>query len=66
MILPIILYIIYLIGFGVYTAIFFYHLNEFGYVGDACRPMMVAYSIISILLIISTIVSLIVIGGINA
>ncbi|EKD56437.1 MAG: hypothetical protein ACD_58C00191G0004 [uncultured bacterium] len=66
MIIPIIIYFIFLIVFVIFSAIIYYHLNEFGYVGDACRPMMVAYSVTSLTIILLTIISFIVAGGVNA
>ena len=66
MIAPIIIFIIALVIYSVYSAIFFYHLNEFGYVGDACRPMKGVYTVISLIIIVTTIALLLIAGGVNA
>lgn len=66
MIGSIIAYIVFLIIYYIFSAIMFYHLKEFSYVGDACKPMRVAYSVASIIIIISSIILLTIAGGINA
>ena len=62
MIYLIIVYIIFLIAFGIYSFFMLYHLNEYGYEGDATRPVMIIY-IISALTIIFVSFLLLLIGG---
>lgn len=52
-------YIIFLILFVLYSTAAIYHLWRFGYVGDLTKPVMVAYIILSSLVIMSTIVLII-------
>ena len=49
-------YIIFLLGFIIYSAIGIYHLWRFGYVGDLTKPVIIIYSIIAILIIILSVV----------
>lgn len=46
------IYIIYLIVFAGYSFLGIYHLWRFGYVGDLTKPAIVAYLVISIVLIV--------------
>lgn len=66
MIGPLVIYFIFLIVYWIFSAIMFYHLKEFEYAGDACKPMRVAYTITSITIIIFTLVFTLIAGGINA
>lgn len=54
-----ILYLIYLIGFFIFSAFGLYHLEEYGYVGDFCRPMTYIYVGITALIMLLTLVVLI-------
>lgn len=49
-------YIVFLVGFVVYSAIGIYHLWRFGYVGDLTKPAIVIYSILVLLIIIISII----------
>lgn len=60
---PILIFIIFLIFYSIASAILFYHLNEFGYTGDACRPMMAVYTLISIFIILTCIILLVIVGN---
>lgn len=66
MIWPLVVYFIFLVIYVIGSAILFYHLNEFGYVGDACRPMTVAYTVASLVIVILTFVALMIAGGVHA
>ena len=66
MMVAVIIYLIFLLIYSFFSAIFFYHLNEFGNIGDACSPMKVAYLVASSIIIIFTIISLIIAGGFYA
>ena len=56
MIYILILYIIALIGFLVYSAIGIYHLWRFGYVGDLTKPVILVYSIVALVIITISII----------
>jgi hypothetical protein len=66
MLLPILFYLFFLIIYGVFSAIFIYHLNEFGYHGDASRPVLAAYFVLTIIIIIITVVLFILARSISA
>lgn len=48
----IITYVIFLVVFIIYSIAALYHLESFGFVGDACRPVMITYIILAIFVII--------------
>jgi len=48
-------YILFLLVFGIFSAIALYHLWEFGYIGDATKKVMYIYVLISTIIIILTI-----------
>ncbi len=52
MIIVLILYILYLIGYILYSTIGVYHLWRFGYIGDLTKPVIIAYISISAIIII--------------
>ena len=56
MVFVLVAYIIFLIGFIIYSAIGIYHLWRFGYVGDLTKPAVVIYSVLAIIIIIISIV----------
>lgn len=60
LLLGFVLYAIFLSAFVVYSIVGLYHLNNYGYVGDACAKVKVGYIVISSLIIIATIVTFIV------
>lgn len=61
----ILIVIITLVIYGIYSAIFIYHINEFGYLGESSKLIKYIYLIWSVV-IISTTILLLVIGGLNA
>jgi len=58
MIFFIILYIIFLIAYGIFFYIAFYHLRRYGYKEGASSTMMTVYCIISVAIVILTIILL--------
>ncbi len=56
MIYFLLIYIVYLIGFALFSIAGLYHLWRFGYVGDLTKPVMVVYVIIASLIIVASIV----------
>ena len=66
MLTPVLFYLFFLIIYGIFSAIFVYHLNEIGYHGDACRPVLVAYFVLTIIIIIITVVLFILARSISA
>lgn len=52
MIYLLLLYILFIIGYIIYSAIAIYHLKRFGYVGDLTKPVMIIYSVVSASIII--------------
>ena len=46
-----ILYILFLLGYIIYSVIAIYHLWRFGYVGDLTKPAIVFYIAISLVII---------------
>lgn len=62
----IIIFIIGVIIYAIFSAIFFYHLNEYQTAGDACKPMMAIYTTLSILIILITFILLFIARGFNA
>lgn len=53
-----ILYIIFILGFIVYSAVGIYHLWRFGYVGDLTKPVIIIYSIVASTLIVLSLISI--------
>lgn len=51
----IIFFIIYILGFGIFSWAGLYHLWKYGYVGDMTKPVIFIYSILSLLVITGTI-----------
>jgi hypothetical protein len=62
MIVLLIIYFIFLIGFIIFSILGLYHLWKFGFQGDMCKIVMITYSIVSGLIILF---SLIVILSLN-
>ena len=56
MIFVLIAYIIFLIGFLIYSVMGIYHLWRFGYVGDLTKPAIVIYSVLASIIIIISII----------
>lgn len=52
-------YIIFLLGFIIYSAVGIYHLWRFGYVGDLTKPAIVIYSVVALAIIIISMVLII-------
>lgn len=44
-------YVIFLLFFAIYSTIGIYHLWRFGYVGDLTRPVIVLYSLLSLIIV---------------
>ena len=53
-----IIYLIFVTAFAVFSAIGFYHLSRYGYSGDLSKIIIVAYSLVTIAVIIITFVLL--------
>ena len=53
-----IVYIVFLIAFIIYSASGIYHLWRFGYVGDLTKPAIVAYVVLSGSLIVLTLLTM--------
>jgi hypothetical protein len=51
-------YLIFLVGFLVFSGFGLYHLEEYGYQGDFCRPMVVIYASVTAAIMLATVVSL--------
>ncbi|OQA04596.1 MAG: hypothetical protein BWY68_00209 [bacterium ADurb.Bin400] len=49
-----IFYLIFLLGFLIYSIAAIYHLWRFGYVGDLTKPAIAVYTALSILIVAST------------
>lgn len=62
MIVALIIYTIGVAIFMLFSAMAFYTINEYGYTGDASRPMKIVYIVVSLILIIFTYIFLI-LGG---
>lgn len=57
MLASIIIFIIGVIIYAMFSAVFFYHLNKYQTAGDACKPMMAIYTILSISIIFAVFIS---------
>lgn len=55
-------YLIFLIGFLVFSGVALFHLSEYGYVGDFCRSMISIYSAVAGAIMLATVVALIMLG----
>lgn len=53
------MYLLFLVGFFVFTAFSLFHLEQYGYVGDFCRAMMVLYGLSTAAVMLGTFVALI-------
>lgn len=53
-------YLIFLVGFLVFSGFGLYHLEEYGYQGDFCRSMIVVYVSLATVIMLVTVVSLVV------
>lgn len=51
-----ILYIIFIVIFLIYSAMGIYHLWRFGYVGDFTKPVIIIYSVLAAAIIIFSLV----------
>ncbi len=60
------IFIFFLIAFVVYSYFALRILYKQGYIGDVCRPVMIVYITISSAVIATSIVLIIISGGINA
>lgn len=50
------LYIVFLIGFAVYSIIGIYHLWRFGYIGDLTKPAIAIYIVVTAVIIVLSLV----------
>ncbi len=50
-------YIVFLIGFFVFSAFALYHLEEYGYVGDFSRTMIYGYILVAAVIMLVTVVA---------
>ncbi len=55
-------YLVFLIGFLVFSGVALFHLSEYGYVGDFCRTMIVIYAAVAASLMLATVIALITLG----
>lgn len=53
-------FLLFLIGYTLYSTYAIHHLNEFGYSGDASQRMLRVYIALAVMVIIFTIVAIIV------
>jgi len=58
MILLLVSYFIFLIGFAIFSAAGIYHLWRFGYIGDLTQPAIIFYIVVSAGVIALTIVAI--------
>lgn len=56
MVILLVLYFIFLLGFIVYSVAGVYHLWRFGYVGDLTKPIIILYVSIAALIIIVSLI----------
>jgi len=54
MIALIVVYIIFLIAYSIYSYFALYHLQEFGHIGDASKIVIYLYIIASVVVVVST------------
>lgn len=62
----IIAFILYIIFYIIYSYFILYHLQEFGYVGDASRPMSIVYITLSLTIIVGSVILLVITKGLYA
>lgn len=53
------LYLVFLVGFLLFSAFGLFHLEEYGYDGDLCRPMIYLYVALAATIMLVTFVSLV-------
>lgn len=58
MIILLISYFVFLLGFAVFSASGLYHLWRFGYVGDLTKPAIIIYSMMTITVIVFTLIAI--------
>jgi len=51
-----IIYFIFLFAFAIFSAFAVYHLFQFGYVGDLCRPVAIGYLVAAGAIILFTLI----------
>lgn len=51
-------YLIFLVGFLVFSGIALFHLSEYGYIGDFSRTMMIIYSTIAGIIMVASVVAM--------
>lgn len=56
MLIILLFYFLFLVGFIVYSVLGVYHLWRFGYIGDLTKPVITAYIVISSIVILFSIV----------
>jgi len=54
--ISLIIYFLFLLAFAIYSAFAIYHLWQFGYVGDLCKPVAIGYLIASGVIIFFTLI----------
>lgn len=59
------IYLVFLIGFAIFSAFGVYHLWQFGYVGDFTRPIAIGYIVAAAAVIFLTLLSVLgsILGG---
>lgn len=64
--LLIITYALFIVGFLIFSYAGIYHLRRYGYAGDLTKPIILIYSLLSVLVIAASIVALVfeIYGGI--
>jgi len=45
--IALIIYFIFLLAFAIFSAFAIYHLWQFGYIGDWCRPVAIIYGVVA-------------------
>ena len=53
-------YLLFLVGFIVFSGVALFHLSEYGYVGDFCRSMIVIYLASAATIMLATLIAMIV------
>jgi cytochrome c oxidase subunit IV len=50
----ILVYVLVVVGFGIFSALCIYHLRRFGYAGDLTKPVILIYSVVSVAIIVAS------------
>lgn len=54
--IALLIYFLLLIAFAIFSTFAIYHLWQFGYVGDLCKPVAIGYLIISAMVVCFTLI----------